>query len=179
MIYQETLLKIFSNYLTREGASNKTIKNYLADVADFFSWLSEVIHTAETNEQKFYKEVFKWEIQDIPEMNYVITRTTEVDEKFMPIKSGAINGGMSKLTIVPRKDLSTEAPAEDAEATESETPQTPQQVALSGRPSVRVKDRVYPPAIITINGAKWTPDREMIYSRFVESNGSIVVNPYN
>lgn len=45
---------------------------------------------------KFYKEVFQWEIQDMPEMNYVITRTTEVDEKFMPKKSGAINGGMFK-----------------------------------------------------------------------------------
>lgn len=45
---------------------------------------------------KFYKEVFQWEIQDMPEMNYVITRTAPVDEKFMPIKPGAINGGMMK-----------------------------------------------------------------------------------
>lgn len=45
---------------------------------------------------RFYREVFGWEIQDMPEMNYVVTRTTPVDEKFMPLKAGAINGGMFK-----------------------------------------------------------------------------------
>ena len=32
----------------------------------------------------------------MPEMNYVITRTAPVNEKFMPLKAGAINGGMMK-----------------------------------------------------------------------------------
>ena len=35
-------------------------------------------------------------MQDMPEMGYVITRTVETDEKFMPKTVGAINGGMMK-----------------------------------------------------------------------------------
>ena len=46
---------------------------------------------------KFYKEVFGWEFQDIPEMNYVIAQTGETDPKtFMLKKPGMINGGMYK-----------------------------------------------------------------------------------
>ncbi|MBI2663298.1 VOC family protein [Candidatus Woesearchaeota archaeon] len=45
---------------------------------------------------KFYKDVFGWDILDIPEMNYVIVHTVEVDENQMPEESGAINGGMYK-----------------------------------------------------------------------------------
>jgi len=44
--------------------------------------------------KKFYKETFDWQIQDIPEMNYTILRTVQVDDKMMPKESGAINGGM-------------------------------------------------------------------------------------
>ena len=45
---------------------------------------------------KFYKDVFGWDILDIPEMNYVIVHTVEVDKNQMPKESGAINGGMYK-----------------------------------------------------------------------------------
>ena len=45
---------------------------------------------------KFYKEVFDWQIQSFPEMKYNIAHTTEVDEKQMPLKVGAINGGLYK-----------------------------------------------------------------------------------
>jgi uncharacterized protein len=45
---------------------------------------------------EFYKNVFGWEFQDMPEMKYVIARTTEVDDKFMIKEPGAINGGMYK-----------------------------------------------------------------------------------
>lgn len=44
----------------------------------------------------FYKEVFGWEFQDMPEMNYVIARTGDTDENFMLKKPGMINGGMYK-----------------------------------------------------------------------------------
>jgi len=44
--------------------------------------------------KKFYKETFNWQMRDIPEMNYVIIYTVDVDEKMMPKESGAINGGM-------------------------------------------------------------------------------------
>jgi len=50
--------------------------------------------------KKFYKETFDWQMEDVPEMNYIILRTTEVDEKMMPgpkgYPTGAINGGMFK-----------------------------------------------------------------------------------
>ena len=46
--------------------------------------------------KKFYKEAFDWQTENYPDMNYVILRTVEVDEKMMPKESGAINGGMFK-----------------------------------------------------------------------------------
>ena len=50
--------------------------------------------------KKFYKDNFGWEINNIPEMNYNVVHTTEVDEKFMPKKIGAINGGIMERGIV-------------------------------------------------------------------------------
>ncbi len=44
--------------------------------------------------KKFYKEVFGWEFMDMPEMDYTMVHTVEVDEQYMPKKAGAINGGM-------------------------------------------------------------------------------------
>ena len=46
--------------------------------------------------KKFYASTFGWQLQDMPDMGYVIARTVETDEKFMPKESGAINGGMAK-----------------------------------------------------------------------------------
>lgn len=46
--------------------------------------------------KKFYGEVFDWKINDIPEMQYTILQTVEVDENQMPKELGAINGGMMK-----------------------------------------------------------------------------------
>ena len=46
--------------------------------------------------QKFYEQTFGWKIQNIPEMNYSLVYTTEVDAKSMPKEPGAINGGMVK-----------------------------------------------------------------------------------
>jgi len=45
---------------------------------------------------KFYKEVFGWDIQDMPDMNYVVARSCEIDDEYMPKEKGAINGGMYK-----------------------------------------------------------------------------------
>jgi predicted enzyme related to lactoylglutathione lyase len=43
---------------------------------------------------KFYTDSFGWRLADIPEMNYVMASTAEVDEKQMPREPGAINGGL-------------------------------------------------------------------------------------
>jgi len=46
--------------------------------------------------KNFYKEVFGWELQDMPEMDYIIARTAATDDNFMIKEPGAINGGMYK-----------------------------------------------------------------------------------
>ncbi len=46
--------------------------------------------------QKFYKTAFGWQMNYMKEMDYTMVQTTEVDEKQMPKKPGAINGGMMK-----------------------------------------------------------------------------------
>ena len=43
---------------------------------------------------KFYASAFGWQLNDMPQMNYVIANTVEVDENHMPKEPGAINGGM-------------------------------------------------------------------------------------
>lgn len=46
--------------------------------------------------KEFYRSVFDWQVQDMPEMDYTIVRTTEVDENQMPTTAGAINGGLMR-----------------------------------------------------------------------------------
>jgi predicted enzyme related to lactoylglutathione lyase len=43
---------------------------------------------------KFYEQCFGWRLVDIPQMNYVLAHTVDVDEKQMPKEPGAINGGL-------------------------------------------------------------------------------------
>ena len=52
--------------------------------------------------QKFYEAVFGWKMDSVPEMNYTMVHTVEIDENRMPKEVGAINGGMMKRT----KDIS-------------------------------------------------------------------------
>ena len=46
--------------------------------------------------KEFYRSVFDWQVQDMPEMDYTVVRTTEVDENQMPTAPGAINGGLMR-----------------------------------------------------------------------------------
>jgi predicted enzyme related to lactoylglutathione lyase len=48
---------------------------------------------------KFYKETFDWKITPVPEMNYTLLGTVEVDQNNMPKESGAINGGMMERSF--------------------------------------------------------------------------------
>ncbi|NGX50839.1 MAG: hypothetical protein K1060chlam2_00690 [Chlamydiae bacterium] len=45
--------------------------------------------------KEFYS-IFGWELNDMPDMDYVGICTTPVDENRMPKEAGAINGGMMK-----------------------------------------------------------------------------------
>src|SRR5262245_61009358 len=42
----------------------------------------------------FYSKTFGWQLMDMPQMNYVMARTVDVDSGQMPKERGAINGGM-------------------------------------------------------------------------------------
>src|SRR5262245_20853527 len=42
----------------------------------------------------FYKEVFDWQIQPMPEMNYTIVSTGPTSDQGMPAEPGFIGGGM-------------------------------------------------------------------------------------
>lgn len=44
---------------------------------------------------KFYKSAFGWNLVDMPEMDYVMAHTMEMDENRMPKEMGAINGGLA------------------------------------------------------------------------------------
>ena len=43
---------------------------------------------------KFYADTFGWNLQDMPQMSYVMATTVDVDSNFRPKESGAINGGL-------------------------------------------------------------------------------------
>jgi uncharacterized protein len=45
---------------------------------------------------EFYREAFGWNIQHMPDMQYTIVSTTDSNEQGMPVKPGAINGGIGK-----------------------------------------------------------------------------------
>jgi uncharacterized protein len=45
---------------------------------------------------KFYRNVFGWNIEDIPEMGYAMAGSCECDEERMPKEKGVINGGLYK-----------------------------------------------------------------------------------
>jgi predicted enzyme related to lactoylglutathione lyase len=44
--------------------------------------------------KKFYKTAFNWALTPMPQMEYTLLNTVEVDEKNMPKEPGGINGGM-------------------------------------------------------------------------------------
>ena len=44
--------------------------------------------------EKFYSEVFDWKLNPVPEMEYTMVHTVEVDDQFMLKEGGAINGGL-------------------------------------------------------------------------------------
>jgi predicted enzyme related to lactoylglutathione lyase len=47
--------------------------------------------------KEFYGSIFGWQLQDMPDMDYTVVQTTEVDEQTqMPTSAGAINGGLMR-----------------------------------------------------------------------------------
>jgi predicted enzyme related to lactoylglutathione lyase len=51
----------------------------------------------EARARDFYREVFGWQLQEMPELDYTLAMTTPVDEQTqLPTEPGAINGGLMK-----------------------------------------------------------------------------------
>lgn len=46
--------------------------------------------------KKFYETVFRWQLKDEPEMDYVTAITVEMGDDHKPKVAGAINGGLAK-----------------------------------------------------------------------------------
>jgi uncharacterized protein len=46
--------------------------------------------------RKFYKEIFGWKLDIMPEMDYTMVQTSLSDESGRPKMPGSINGGMMK-----------------------------------------------------------------------------------
>lgn len=44
--------------------------------------------------KKFYTDIFGWNARDIPDLEYTILQTVNVDDDSVPTETGAINGGM-------------------------------------------------------------------------------------
>jgi predicted enzyme related to lactoylglutathione lyase len=51
----------------------------------------------ESRAREFYRSVFDWQLQEMPELDYTILMTTPVDQQTqLPLEPGAINGGLMK-----------------------------------------------------------------------------------
>jgi uncharacterized protein len=84
--------------------------------------------------KEFYRSVFDWQLQDMPEMNYTIVRTTDVDENQMPTTAGAINGGlMQRSQETPTPVLTIDVESID---------QALKQVQASGGRTVRARTEI-------------------------------------
>jgi uncharacterized protein len=84
--------------------------------------------------KEFYRSVFDWQLQDMPEMNYTILRTTDVDENQMPTTAGAINGGlMQRSEETPTPVLTIDVESID---------QALKQVEASGGRTVRARTEI-------------------------------------
>ena len=44
--------------------------------------------------QRFYEQVFGWNVNKVPNFGYAMVQTVKTDEKYMPEEKGAINGGL-------------------------------------------------------------------------------------
>ena len=61
--------------------------------------MNKVVHFEIPFENKqramnFYSQAFGWQLQDMPEMNYVMANTVATGPDYRPTEPGAINGGL-------------------------------------------------------------------------------------
>ena len=54
----------------------------------------EIPYDNQDRAQKFYQDVFGWQINKMPDMDYNMATTTPSDENMRPTEPGSINGGL-------------------------------------------------------------------------------------
>ena len=54
----------------------------------------EIPYDDQSRAQKFYEDVFGWQIAKFPDMDYHMATTTPSDENMKPKEVGSINGGL-------------------------------------------------------------------------------------
>ena len=54
----------------------------------------EIPYDDQSRAQKFYEDVFGWQIVKFPEMDYHLATTAPSDENMKPKEAGSINGGL-------------------------------------------------------------------------------------
>jgi predicted enzyme related to lactoylglutathione lyase len=82
---------------------------------------------------KFYAETFDWRLEDMPQMDYVVASTVDVDDRHRPKEPGAINGGLfPRPKEAPGPTIYLDVPSVEAAVTKVEkaggkvvTPATP------------------------------------------------------
>lgn len=101
----------------------------------------EVPYANKQRAEKFYQTAFGWNFMDAPgEMPYTFAITTEVDEQFMPKKSGGINGGFyprgdeggSKSPVIVIEVASCEKRVKDVQAAGGSVVMGPMQIGDMG-----------------------------------------------
>ena len=82
----------------------------------------------------FYRDVFGWQIQPMPEMSYTIVSTGPVSDQGMPAEPGYINGGMfARETTVKTPVITVDV---------ADIDETLAQVEKSGGSTARAKEPV-------------------------------------
>ena len=63
---------------------------------------------------KFYADTFGWNLQEMPEMSYVMATTVDVGSDMRPKEAGAINGGlMQRPKEAPHPTIYLDVPSVD------------------------------------------------------------------
>jgi uncharacterized protein len=89
----------------------------------------------ESRAREFYRSVFDWELQEMPEQQYTLLMTTPVDQQTqIPTEPGAINGGLMKRSAdTPAPVITVEVDAIDDAL---------QQVEAAGGSTVRSRTEI-------------------------------------
>lgn len=87
------------NIVKLRDRRNSTKNNHISENTDLKD-MDKVVHfeipfNDKERAEKFYKDIFGWEMSKVDEMDYTFVNTVPVDENQIPTEPGAINGGLT------------------------------------------------------------------------------------